>query len=315
MRTTETAATGDTAHTAHTADAADAVTDAGMADTGARPGSTESAARPGRLVADLRAVRVLWEREVIRFSRNRLRIAMSVIMPMMFLFVFGTGLNSAVSGQHDAMSDFRAFFFPGVLLMAVQAPAMAAGASIVWDRQAGFLRQLLVAPVRRAPLLTGTCLGGATAGVGYAIPVLCLAGLVGVPYRPELVLVLGELGLIAFAFTSLGVLVAVCARRPETFQIVIGLCMMPLLFLSGAVFPAGGLPGWLGTVVRVNPLTYAVDALRRTLPGAGVTGLGGRAAGPRWGDWTPSVAAELGCVAALAALALAVATYRFSRSE
>ncbi|MFD5628441.1 MULTISPECIES: ABC transporter permease [unclassified Streptomyces] len=278
-------------------------------------GAVESTARRGRLAADLRAVRVLWQREVIRFARNRLRVAMSVIMPMMFLLVFGTGLNAAVPAEQDAFRDFRAFFFPGVLLMAVQAPAMAAGASIVWDRQAGFLRQLLVAPVRRPPLLIGTCLGGATAGLGYAVPVLCLGGLVGVPYRPELMLVLVELALIAFAFTSLGVLVAVCAKRPETFQIVIGLCMMPLLFLSGAVFPASGLPGWLGTVVRVNPLTYAVDALRRTLPGQGVSGLGERAAGPQWWGWTPPVAAEIGCVAVLAVAALSVATYRFSRSE
>ncbi len=293
----------------HTADMAD------TADTAALPRTADAVGRRGRLGTDLRAVRVLWQREVIRFGRNRLRIAMSVIMPMMFLLVFGTGLNAAVPTEPGALGDFRAFFFPGVLLMAVQAPAMAAGASIVWDRQAGFLRQLLVAPVRRAPLLTGTCLGGATAGLGYALPVLSLGGLVGIPYRPELGLVLAELALIAFAFTSLGVLVAVCAKRPETFQIVLGLCMMPLLFLSGAVFPASGLPGWLGTVVGLNPLTYAVDALRRTLPGEGVAGLGDRAAGPQWGDWTPPVAAELGCVAALAALALTVATYRFARGD
>ncbi|MFJ9909853.1 ABC transporter permease [Streptomyces sp. NPDC101152] len=265
--------------------------------------------------ADLRAVRVLWQREVIRFARNRLRVAMSVVMPMVFLMIFGTGLNSALPAQQSAFRDFRAFLFPGVLLMAVQAPAMAAGASVVWDRQAGFLRRMLVAPVRRSPLLTGTCLGGATAGACYAVPILCLSGIVGIPYRPELVLVLLELALIAFAFTALGVLVAVCARRPETFQVVIGLCMMPLLFLSGAVFPAAGLPGWLGTAVRLNPLTYAVDALRRTLPGDGVAQLGSRGAGPQWWGWTPPVSLETGFVAAVAVVALSVATYRFARSE
>ncbi|GGO87601.1 ABC transporter permease [Wenjunlia tyrosinilytica] len=278
------------------------------------PPPEETAGR-GALAADLRAVRVLWQREVIRFGRNRLRVAMSAVTPLMFLLILGTGLNSALSSQQDSLRDFRAFLFPGVLLMAVQAPAVAAGASIVWDRQAGFLRQMLVAPVRRSPLLTGTCLGGATAGVGYGLPILCLGGMVGIPYRPELVLALMELGLIAFAFTALGVLVAVCAKRPETFQVVVGLCMMPLLFLSGAVFPAGGLPGWLGTAVMANPLTYAVDALRRTLPGAGVSGLGTRAASPEWWGWTPPVALEVGLIAALAMAALAVATYRFSHSE
>ncbi|RLL69809.1 ABC transporter permease [Streptomyces sp. Z26] len=261
---------------------------------------------------DLRTMRVLWHRETLRFGRNKLRIAMGMVTPLMFLLVLGTGLNSTMS--EDSLRDFRAFLFPGVVLMSVQAPAIAVGASIVWDRRSGFLRQMLVAPVRRSAILVGTCLGGATSGVVYGVLVLLLGPVADVPYHPGLLLVLLQVGLVAFAFTALGVAAAVCIRRPETFQVAVSLCMMPLFFLSGAMFPADGLPGWLGTVVRVNPLTYAVDALRRTMPGDGAAVAGGPS-GPRWGSWTPPVAVEIGLIAVLAVLALAVATRRFSRVE
>jgi ABC-2 type transport system permease protein len=279
------------------------------------PGPTAPwAAGPDRAFArDLRTIRVLWRRETIRFGRNKLRIAMGMVTPLMFLLVLGTGLNSALS--EDSLRDFRAFLFPGVVLMSVQAPAIAVGASIVWDRRSGFLRQMLVAPVRRSAILVGTCLGGATSGAAYGVLILLLGPVAEVPYRPGLLLVLLQVVLVSFAFTALGVAAAVCIRRPETFQVAVSLCMMPLFFLSGAMFPADGLPGWLGAAVRLNPLTYAVDALRRTMPGDGSAAMGDRAASPEWWGWTPPVLVETGLVAALAVLALAVATRRFSRVE
>ncbi|MGP4110153.1 ABC transporter permease [Streptomyces sp. 4N509B] len=270
---------------------------------------------------ELRTVAVLWRRETIRFGRNRVRLAMGLVTPLMFLLVLGTGLEAAFSdSSHDALRDFRAFLFPGVLLMSVQAPAVAVGASLVWDRASGFLRQMLVAPVRRGAILLGVCLGGATSGALYGALVLVLAPAADVRYDPALLLVLLELALAAFAFTALGVVAAVCIRRPETFQVVVNLCMMPLFFLSGAMFPASGLPGWLGLVVRLNPLTYAVDALRRTLPDSGsgtgtaATAAGGeRMASPEWWGWTPPVLVELGLVLALGTLALTVAARRFAK--
>ncbi|UNO44333.1 ABC transporter permease [Streptomyces sp. MST-110588] len=277
-------------------------------------GAEESRERPAAALArDLRTVRVLWRREMIRFGRNRLRIAMGLLTPLMFLFILGTGLNAALGSGGTAFQDYRAYLFPGVLVMSVQAPALAVGSSIVWDRQAGFLRQMLVAPVRRSALLAGTSLGGATSGACYGALVLALAGSVGIPYHPRLLLALLELALIAFAFTALGVVAAVCIKRIETFQIAVSLAMGPLLFLSGAMFAVGGLPGWLGIVVRLNPVTYGVDALRRTLPGN--LDLGGTAKGPQWGEWTPPVLLEAGGVLLLALFALAVATRRFSRAD
>lgn len=266
-----------------------------------------------RLAQDLRTMKVLWHRETIRFSRNRLRIAMGMVTPLMFLLVLGTGLNSAMS--EDSLRDFRAFLFPGVVLMSVQAPAIAVGASIVWDRRSGFLRQMLVAPVRRSAILVGTCLGGATSGAAYGVLVLLLGPVADVPYHPMLLVVLLQVILVSFSFTALGVAAAVCIRRPETFQVAVSMCMLPLFFLSGAMFPVDGLPGWLGTLVRLNPLTYAVDALRRSMPGDAAVAMGDGSVSPEWWGWTPPVLVEAGLVATLAVLALAVATRRFSRVE
>jgi ABC-2 type transport system permease protein len=281
-------------------------------DTGPPAPAPPSPGSAGRIARDLRTVRVLWRRETIRFGRNKLRIAMGMVTPLMFLLILGTGLNSTMSTE--SLRDFRAFLFPGVVLMSVQAPAIAVGASIVWDRRSGFLRQMLVAPVSRSAILIGTCLGGATSGAAYGVLVLVLGPVADVPYHPRLLLVLLQLFLVSFAFTALGVAAAVCIRRPETFQVAVSLCMMPLFFLSGAMFPASGLPGWLGTAIRLNPLTYAVDALRRTMPGDGGAA-GGRSVSPQWWGWTPPVMVEIGLIALFAVLALTIATRRFSRVE
>ncbi|MEV4352229.1 ABC transporter permease [Actinoplanes sp. NPDC049596] len=274
----------------------------------------EATIRPaGRLRADLRAVEVLWKREMLRLRRNPMRLAMGLLTPLLFLIVLGTGITAA-GGSGDGFRQFRTFLFPGVLLMALQAPTVAVGVAIVWDRQAGFLRQMLVAPVRRGAVLAGIILGGATTGAVYGGLVLTVAGVAGIPYRPSLLLVLAELALISAAFTALGVLAAVSFRRIETFQMVVSLCMMPLVFLSGAIFPANGLPGWLGIAVRINPLTYVVDLLRRTLPGPDVT-LGGRPSSPQWWGWVPPVGIEALGITLIAVVALALAARRFARSD
>lgn len=261
---------------------------------------------------NLLAIRMLWRREVLRLTRNRVQIGMGLVMPLMFLLVLGTGLESVGGSVGEGFRQYRTYLFPGVLVMAMQAPALAVGISVVWDRQAGFLRQALVAPVRRVSLLLGLCLGGATAGTLYGAMVLAIAGVVDVPYHPALLLALAEVWLVALAFTALGTLAAVSIKRIQTFQVVVNLSLTPLMFLSGAMFPAGGLPGWLGTAVLVNPLTYAVDAIRRTLPGD--VDMGGSATGPQLWGWTPPVALELALVALLAVAAMVAAARRFSRA-
>src|SRR5579871_522729 len=189
---------------------------------------------PGRSVrGDLRAVKIVWQRELIRFSRDRLRIATSLVQPILFLFVLGSGLSRLASaGTHGV--DLRTFVYPGVLCMAVLFTAMFSAASLVWDREFGFLREMMVAPVRRSALVLGKCLGGATVACFQGIIVLALAGLVGVPYAPTLILgVFGLQLVLAFAITAFGVMVAARIRQIQSFMAITQMVMMPMYFLSG----------------------------------------------------------------------------------
>src|SRR6201996_679310 len=158
---------------------------------------------------DLRAVVIVWRRELLRFQADRLRAVSSLIQPVLFLFVLGTGLSGLASRGMPPGVDFRTFIYPGVLSMSVLFTAIFSAASIVWDREFGFLREMLVAPVSRSAIVIGKCLGGATVATFQGIVFLCLAGLAGVPYNPILILtVIGELLLLSFTLTAFGVMMA-----------------------------------------------------------------------------------------------------------
>src|SRR6202142_2369724 len=217
------------------------------------------------LRGDLRAVKIVWQRELIRFAKDRLRIATSLVQPFLFLFVLGTGLSRLASaGTHGV--NLRTFVYPGVLCMAVLFTAMFSAASLVWDREFGFLREMMVAPVRRSSLVLGKCLGGATVASFQGVIVLCLAGLVGVPYAPVLILEVFALQLLlAFAITAFGVMVAARITQMQSFMALMQMAIMPMYFLSGALFPVSGLPQWLEILNRLDPLTYAVDPMRRAV--------------------------------------------------
>lgn len=292
------------------------VTQVGGTGTGTAPAAAITPARPPEgpaagLQRNLGAIGMLWRREVLRLVRNRIRIVMGLVTPLMFIVVLGTGMESI--GGSVVLENYRKFLFPGMLMMAVQAPAIGVGISIVWDRQAGFLRQMLTAPVRRFSLLLGLCLGGATAGGIYGLLVLAIAPYAGMSYSPRLLPALAVVGLVGFTFTALGILAAVTIRTVDTFEVVVSLSLTPLLFLSGAVFPPNGLPGWLGTVVLANPMTYAIDAIRRVLPGDFF--MNGVSQSPQLWGWTPPVALELCAVLGLALAALAVGSYKFSKAQ
>src|SRR5438094_10065482 len=157
---------------------------------------------------DARAVKIVWQRELIRFGQGRLRIVTSLVQPFLFRFVLGTGLSRIASaGTHGV--DLRTFVYPGVLCMAVMFTAMFSAASLVWDREFGFLREMMVAPVRRSSLVLGKCLGGATVAAFQGVIVLCLAGLVGGPSSATRIAeVFGLPLLLASAITTFGVMVA-----------------------------------------------------------------------------------------------------------
>ena len=225
------------------------------------PLGAERRAHGGR---ELRTVEMVWRRELIRWGRARSRILTALIQPVLFLFVLGVGLTPLVG--ETAGFDFKQFIFPGVVAMSVVTTAIFSAISVVWDREFGFLREMLVAPVRRSSLVLGKTIGGATVASIQGAIMLGFAPLVGVRLTPQVVVgVLAVSMLMAFALTSFGVFVASRIKKMENFQVVMQFLLLPMLFLSGALFPLNNLPGWLAVLTRLNPLTYAVDLLRRAV--------------------------------------------------
>jgi len=221
---------------------------------------------PGRSAGgELRAIKIVWEREVVRFASDRVRMITSLVQPLLFLFVLGTGLSRIANAGTGGL-NLRTFLYPGILAMAVMFTAMFSAASIVWDREFGFLREMLVAPIRRSSIVLGKCLGGATVATFQGVLVICLAGLVGVPYAPSLILeVFAIQTLLAYMLTAFGVMVAARITQIQSFMALTQMLIMPLFFLSGAMFPVTGLPTWLTVLNRLDPLTYAVDPMRRAV--------------------------------------------------
>jgi ABC-2 type transport system permease protein len=267
---------------------------------------------------DARAIKIVWQREMIRFGQDRLRIVTSLVQPFLFLFVLGTGLSRIASaGTHGV--NLRTFVYPGVLCMAVMFTAMFSAASLVWDREFGFLREMMVAPVRRSSLVIGKCLGGATVAGAQGLLVVALAGLVGVPYAPGLIVGVFALQLLlAFSITAFGVMAAARMTQMQSFMALMQMVMMPMFFLAGALFPVAGLPAWLTVLNRIDPLTYAVDPMRRMVFSHLDLSAAARHAldpGVTWFGWRVPGLLEAAVVAVLGAIMLGVAIFEFSRTE
>jgi len=273
---------------------------------------------PSRLVQDLRAVRVVWTRELIRLANDRLRIVTSLIQPILYLFVLGTGLSTLTGTPATGNVNFRTFMFPGVLALSVQFTAMFSAASIVWDREFGFLREMLVAPVSRTAIVLGKSLGGATVAAFQGAILIVFAGANGVPYSPALILeLIAMLVVLAFAMTAFGVMMAARVRTIQAFMGLSQLVLMPMFFLSGALYPLANLPTWLVILTRINPLTYAVDPLRRAVfahvdAGPLAARFGG---GVSWFGWTVPVWVEVGVVVGMGLVMLGVAIAQFRRAD
>jgi ABC-2 type transport system permease protein len=267
---------------------------------------------------DARAIKVVLHRELLRFVNDRTRMITMLIQPILWLFVMGTGLGTLVRGVIPGI-DYRTFMYPGMISMTVIMTAMFSAGSIVWDREFGFLREMLVAPVSRGAIVVGKCLGGAVVATAQGVIILALAGLVGVPYSPILlVTLLGEMFLAAFSITAFGVLLAARMRNMQSFFGVMQMAIMPMMFLSGAMFPLANLPSWLHVLTTVNPLTYAVDPMRQAVFGrldvpAQVDAL--LNPGVTWFGWRLPVILEIGLVAAIGAALLGVAITQFKRAE
>src|SRR6266849_2001190 len=241
--------------------------------------------------ADLRAVSIVWRRELIRFRSDRLRAVTSLVQPVLFLFVLGTGLSSLAKGAMPAGINFKTFIYPGVVAMSVLFTAIFSAASIVWDREFGFLREMLVAPVSRASIVIGKCLGGATIATLQGVVILALAGLAGVPYNPMLMLILvGEMLLLAFTLTAFGVMMAARITQFQEFSVL----------------------------TRIDPLTYAVGPMRHAVfSHLSLSPIAERALSPSitWLGWPVPIMLSLGIVAAMGLGMMGVAIVTFSKPE
>ncbi len=268
---------------------------------------------------DLRAVDIVWRRELIRFRTDRLRAITSLIQPFLFLFVLGTGLSRLAGRGMPPGVDFKTFIYPGVLAMSVLFTSIFSAASIVWDREFGFLREMLVAPVRRSCLVLGKCLGGATIATFQGVVFLALAWFAKVPYSAPLVFTLiGELLLLSFTLTAFGVMMAARIKQFQAFMALTQMLVMPLFFLSGALYPLNGLPAWLSVLTRIDPLTYIVGPMRHEVFGHLAiphTDLQLLAPNVTWGSFVVPTGLSLGMVALMGLAMMAIAMAEFRKTE
>lgn len=220
----------------------------------------------------MNAIYILWLRELKRYSRSRSRMIGSLGQPILFLFALGFGLGPVF--QRAGQGNYFQFLGPGVIAMSILFTAIFGGIQVIWDKQFGFLKETLVAPVPRWQIMLGKTFGGATIAVLQGVVVLILATIFG--FRPELgllVLALIFMLLIALFFTGLGISIASVLADINGFQIIMNFLVQPVFFLSGALFPLNNLPKVISNITAVDPLTYGVDGIRGTLIGASHFGL------------------------------------------
>ena len=214
---------------------------------------------------NLRGIYTIWYRDILRFWHDKMRLIGAIVFPLLFLFVFGGGLGVRM-GTLGPGVNFSQFIYPGIIGMTVLMSSFMAGVSVVWDREFGFLKEVLVAPISRASVALGKAAGSATVALLQGLLILLLAPLVGANISVTTVLALLPLMLLlAIATGSLGILLATRIRSMEAFQVVTQMLMFPMVFLSGVFFPLQDLPAWMNVLVKVNPATYGIAPLREVI--------------------------------------------------
>ena len=247
----------------------------------------------------MKAVYILWLRQLKRYSRSRARMVGSLGQPILFLLALGYGLGPTFARAGGG--DYLQFLAPGVVTMGILFTAVFGGIEIIWDRQFGFLKETLVAPVSRLKIVLGRTLGGATVALiqGLIVFGVCLVAGFRVMHPLLLPLALAYMVLIAVFCTAIGTVVGSVLQDMQGFQLIMNFIVLPLFFFSSALFPLHGLPPALHIAVRLNPLTYGVDGMRGALSGGFAFG----------------VVTDLVVLGTLTAILLAVGAYLFSRIE
>ena len=210
----------------------------------------------------LQVVRVIWLREVLIYVRDRPRMISAFVMPIMMLVMFGEGLGNSIATLPGGIG-YRQFIFPGMVAMIVLMNSVFSGVSIVTDRQFGFLREILVAPVSRTAICFGKITGGATISLVNGMVMFVIAPFLGIDLTFEIVVkLIGLIALVSFMLTGLGVALGSRLRSVESFQMLSQVVIMPAMFLSGIFFPINNVPLWMDVLVKLNPVTYAVAPIR-----------------------------------------------------
>ncbi len=245
------------------------------------------------------AMYVLWLRELKRYWRSKQRIAVSLVQPVLYLLVFGFGLKPVY--QKAGGGDFVQFLAPGIIGMTVLFSSIGSGVALLFDRQFGFLRETLVAPVPRIQIMLGRTCGAATVAVlqGLLVAIVCLAAGFR-PITPSMAPAgLAFVLLIALAFAGLGTALGANMKDMPSYQGILNLLVLPLILLSGMLFPLQDLPVVLATLTDIDPLSYGVDGLRATLTGEAHFG----------------VLLDAAVLICTAAIFLAIAAWRFAKIE
>jgi ABC-2 type transport system permease protein len=247
----------------------------------------------------MRVIFVLWLREVKRYLRSRPQIIASLGQPLLYLLVLGFGLGPVF--QQSGQGSYLQFIAPGVIGMGILFTSIFSGIGLLWDRQFGFLKETLVAPVPRLQIMAGRTLGGATIAMLQGVLVLVVCIIAG--FRPQswaaIPLALVFMALIAIVFSALGTAIGSTLRDMQGFQLIMNFLIMPIFFLSGALFPLANLPTALAIATRIDPLSYGIDGLRAAFIGLAHIG----------------VALDFSVLAVLAAAFVVLGAWAFSKIQ
>ncbi len=220
-------------------------------------------------MTEARAIYTLWLREVKRYFRERVRPISSFVQPALWLIIFGSGFSNLAAGTRNLAVPFQVFLFPGIIAQTMLFTSMFMGISVIWDREFGFLKEIMVAPVSRGSIFLGKMLGNSTDAIIQGIITFLLGFIIGVPLNLLLFLIaLPVMVIITFGLVCIGLSIASSMTSLESFGVIQSFVTLPLFFTSGALFPLASVPEWLRVVGFFNPMTYGVDALRAITIGA-----------------------------------------------